>query len=128
MGKQRVDSSRFQGTWGALEERLALATRTNAIFCRVCNVEVKEGGEDSETLEGQGRKTSLCDLNEMGDEVISESWKQCRARCLWRSAQELEECNSQREMNKRITSVTENEHRQPRFVVFLHRAQQQKRR
>lgn len=38
-------------------------------------MEAKEGGEGSETLEGQGKKTSLCDLNEMGDEVMSKSWK-----------------------------------------------------
>lgn len=35
--------------WGALGERLALATKTAAIFSGVCNVEVKEGGEGSET-------------------------------------------------------------------------------
>lgn len=54
-------------------------------------MEVKEGGEGPETLDGQGKKTSLCDLNEMGDEVISKSWELRWAGRLWRRTGDLEE-------------------------------------
>lgn len=108
-------------------ERLALATRTATVFCRVCNLEMKEGGEDSEALGGQGSKTRH--LNETRDELddISKRWKQGGARRLWKSTKELEEINGQQEMNGRITKP-QWEHEQQWLVAFLHCAQQQGRR